>query len=218
MSSPVVLVLGAGPGLGTAVARRFGEEGYAVALVARDAARLEQLAETLQTDGITTGWAAVDLTDADALTAAVRRFHAHTGRVDVVVFNPSVFREADPLTLTAEQLLRDVALGTAALLTAVQALDPVLRPGGRIVATGSMAADRPWHRAASLGVQKAALRNLVRSLDATLAGRGVRAATLTVNGTLEPGTPFDPEHVAEALWQLTVREDEDWTSEVGFDG
>ena len=60
-----------------------------------------------------------------------------------------------------------------------------------------MAADQPWNEAASLGVQKAGLRNLVRSLDATLRDDGVRAVTLTVNGTLERGTAFDPDRVAE---------------------
>ena len=62
-----------------------------------------------------------------------------------------------------------------------------------MVATGSMAADQPWHEAASLGVQKAGLRNLVRSLDATLRDDGVRAVSVTVNGTLgtrhAPSTP-----------------------------
>jgi NAD(P)-dependent dehydrogenase (short-subunit alcohol dehydrogenase family) len=57
----------------------------------------------------------------------------------------------------------------------VQAIRPYLRLGSRVVVTGSVAADKPWKQAASLGVQKAGIRNLVHSLDATLAPHGIRA-------------------------------------------
>src|SRR5687768_5024527 len=101
------------------------------------------------------------------MTAAVGAMAEDLGRVDWLHFNPSAFRQKDPLSLTAEELLADVHLGVGALLTALHAVRPFLRAGGRVTATGSMAADKPWNEAASLGVQKAGLRNLVRSIDAT---------------------------------------------------
>ena len=64
------------------------------------------------------------------------------GRVDVLHFNPSAFRQEDPLHLSVPHLLEDVALGVGALLTAVQAVRPFLRSGSRVTATGSMAADK----------------------------------------------------------------------------
>jgi NAD(P)-dependent dehydrogenase (short-subunit alcohol dehydrogenase family) len=81
-----------------------------------------------------------------------------------------------------------------------------------------MAADRPWHEAASLGVQKAGLRNLVRSIDATLEPLGIRAVSVTVNGTLAPDTPFAPEHVADAVFAAAVQDPSAWRAEVSFDG
>jgi NAD(P)-dependent dehydrogenase (short-subunit alcohol dehydrogenase family) len=218
MSDPVLLVVGAGPGLGASVARRFGRDGYDVALLARNEERLTALGESLQSDGVTAGWTALDITDGDALTAAVRRLGSHAGHLDVLHFNPSAFTHKDPLALTPDELLEDVRLGVAPLLTLVQAARPFLRPGSRVVATGSMAADRPWHEAASLGVQKAGLRNLVRSLDATLRGEDVRAVTVTVNGTLERGTAFDPDRVADAIHDAVTRPAEDWEVEVAYDG
>ena len=89
--------------------------------------------------------------------------------------------------------------------------------GGRITATGSVAADKPWHEAASLGVQKAALRNLVRSLDRTVSPDGIRAVSVTVDGTLErddQSSPFHPRQVAGAIHAAAVRSDEEWTDEV----
>jgi NADP-dependent 3-hydroxy acid dehydrogenase YdfG len=218
MSDPVLLVVGAGPGLGASVARRFGGAGYDVALIARSPDRLATLGESLQAQGVTTGWTATDITDADALTAAVTRFGAHAGHLDVLHFNPSAFTRKDPLSLSVDELLDDVRLGMAPLLTLVQAARPFLRTGSRIVATGSLAADQPWHEAASLGVQKAGLRNLVRSVDATLRGQGVRAVTLTVAGTLERGTAFDPDRVADAIHDAVNQPEAQWQVEVTYGG
>jgi NAD(P)-dependent dehydrogenase (short-subunit alcohol dehydrogenase family) len=218
MDNKVLVVVGAGPGVGASVARRFGREGYDVALIARSGDALERLGTELQEAGVTAGWTAVDITDAEALTAAVERFGQHLGHIDALHFNPSRFRHSDPLHLTAAELLEDVHVGAAALLTAVRAARPAMPPGARITVTGSMAADHPWHEACSLGVQKAALRNLVLSLDRTLAPDGIRAMSLTVRGTLAPDTAFSPERVANAVYEASLTPDEEWRSEVPYEG
>jgi NADP-dependent 3-hydroxy acid dehydrogenase YdfG len=218
MDAKVLVVVGAGPGVGAALARRFAREGYAVALVARSASILEQLATELEQTGTTAAWAAVDITDEQALTAAIEGFAERFGHIDVLHFNPSVFRHADPLQLSADELLEDLRVGTGALLTAVQSARGAMGPGARVTVTGSMAADHPWHEACSLGVQKAALRNLVLSLDTALAPSGVRAASVTVRGTLAPGTAFSPDRVAEAIYAAGTTPEESWRAEVPYDG
>ena len=216
MSRPVIVVVGAGPGVGASVAQRFGRAGFDVALVARRADELEKLGTRLRSAGIKTGWTPVDITDEEALRAAVTRFGGFADRIDVLHYNPSAFRQKDPLSLGVQELLADVALGVGGLLTAVQAARPFMRAGARVTATGSMAADQPWHEAASLGVQKAALRNLVRSLDATLQPDGVRAVSVTVKGTLERGTRFDPDLVADAVFDAARQPEDGWSSEVPY--
>ena len=218
MGNPMIVVVGAGPGVGASVARQFGGNGYDVALVSRSEEALSSLGQTLQSEGITTGWSALDITDEDALRAAVERFAATAGRLDVLHFNPSAFTHKDPLALSVDDLLADVRLGVAPLLTLVQAARPFLQRGARIVATGSAAADRPWNEAASLGVQKAGLRNLIRSIDTTLATDGIRAVSVTVNGTLERGTAFDPDRVAEALYAAVHQPEDAWQVEVPYNG
>lgn len=218
MTPKVIVVVGAGPGVGSSVAWRFGRAGYDVALLARSADRLDALGVALQAAGITTGWAPVDITDAESLAGAVTRFGGHAGRIDVLHFNPSAYRPADPLHLTAAELLEDVGLGVGALLTAVQAARPFMSSGARVTVIGSMAADRPSPAAASLGVQKAALRNLVLSLDRTLAPDGIRAMSLTVNGMLDPDTAFSPDRVADAIYTAAMAADETWRAEVPYDG
>jgi NAD(P)-dependent dehydrogenase (short-subunit alcohol dehydrogenase family) len=218
MSKPLIVVVGAGPGVSGSVARRFADEGYDVALLGADQQALDDLVPDLEARGATVGHAVADVTDEQAARDAVRRFGEHAGRIDVLHFNPSAFREKDPLALTVDELLEDVALGVGALLTVVQAARPFLSAGGRVSVTGSMAADEPWEGAASLGVQKAGVRNLVRSLDKTLAPDGIRAVSVTVRGALSREGAFTPDRVAEAIWSAVTRDEHGWTSEVPYCG
>ena len=214
----VAVVIAAGPGVSGSLARRMAREGYDLALVGREEDALLTLAGELESLGAGVRHAVADVTDVPALTAAVAGMAEDLGHVDWLHFNPSAFRQKDPLSLTAEELLVDVHLGVGALLTALHAVHPFLRAGGRVTATGSMAADKPWNEAASLGVQKAGLRNLIRSIDTTVEPEGVRAVSLTVRGTLGTEGPFTPDRVADAIWDAAHQDESEWRTEVPYTG
>lgn len=214
---PVLVVLGAGPGLGLAVARRFAQEGYVAVLATRTRDSAEELAATLRAEGHTAEGVGVDLTDPDDVAAVVDGIGTRHGRIDVLHFNPSAWRETDVLQLTVPELLEDVTLGAGALLPAVQAAHRYFKLDGRVLVTGSAAADTPSKAAPSLGVQKAAVRNLVTSLDATLAPEH-RAVAVQVNGVLAREGPFSPPPIAEAMWQAVARPSSGWTPHVQYDG
>jgi NAD(P)-dependent dehydrogenase (short-subunit alcohol dehydrogenase family) len=218
VDNQVIVVVGAGQGIGASVARRFGRAGYDVALLARNQEHLEHLGGALQNEGITTGWTPLDVTDADALTQAIERFGGHLGSIQHLHFNPSAYTPQSPLELSAGQLLSDLHLGVASLLTAIQAARPFMHEGARVTATGGGSADRPSTAAASLGVQKAALRNLVTVLDGHLKPDGIRAMTLTVLGTVKEGTPFAPDLIADALFAAAKTPDEAWRTEIRYTG
>ncbi len=215
----MVVVVGAGPGIGASLARRYARASYDVGLIGRDEAALTQLGHELEADGATAGWCDADVTEPAALAAAIQRLGGHGGRIDVVHYNPSAYRGRDLMELTVGELLTDVALGVGGLLTAAQASRPFMGTGGRITATGSAAADRPAADAATLGVQKAGLRNLVRSLDRSLRPAGIRAVSVTVNGVLQPAdptSPFHPDRVAEALFAAAHQHETAWRAEVPY--
>ncbi len=218
MSRPAVVVIGAGPGVSGSLARLYADDGYDVGLVGIAQEQLAALAAELEARGVTAVPVVADITDDAAAREAVHDLGERFGRIDVLHFNPSAFREEDPLTLTVDHLLDDVRLGVGALLTALQAARPFMSEGGRVTATGSMAADQPWHRAASLGVQKAGLRNLVHSIDATLEPDGIRAVSVTVRGTLAKEGPFTPDRVAAALRAAARQDPAAWRTEVPYTG
>lgn len=207
-----VVVVGAGPGVSGSLARLYAAEGWSVGLVGNDEAVQADLAATLT--GVQVERRVADVSDPVAGRQAVADVAERLGRVDVLHVNPSAYREADPLHLTVDDLLADVRLGVGVLLTAVQAAHPWMGPGARVSATGSMAADEPNHVAASLGVQKAGLRNLVLSLDRTLQGEGMRAVSVTVRGALAKEGTFSPDSVAAAILAATRQDEAAWQAEV----
>lgn len=213
-----VLVAGAGPGVSGSLARIYAAEGARIGLLGVDEEALAQLSSEIAAAGGRAESAVVDLTDEAATHSVVAGLGEQYGGFDVVHFNPSAYREEDPLTLTPDALLTDVRLGVGALLTVVQAARPFLRAGARITVTGSMAADQPWHGAASLGVQKAGIRNLVRSVDATLKDDGIRAVSVTVRGLLAREGPFSPDNVAAALRAAIDQDESDWRTEIPYPG
>lgn len=215
---PQLLIVGAGPGISAATARRFGAQGHAVALIARREQPLAELGEQLRADGIEASWATAEAGDPASLTAAIDRFVARTGPVDVLLYNVSVGREVAAVDLRPEQLAADLAAGAVGLQTAVRAVLPGMRQrGGTVLVTGGGAADHPIATLPTLGVQKAAVRALAHVLGVALAPEGIHVATVTIRGFVGAGKQIEPDRVAELFAELvaeTAGPREDWRTVV----
>lgn len=218
MNVPAIVIVGAGPGVSASVARRFAREGFAVGLLGNEPTVVHALADELRAEGASTQTEIAEILDTSAASRAIVSLGEFFGRIDVLHFNPSAFRQKNPLTLTVPELLEDVAVGVGGLLTAVQAARAYMSSGARVTVTGSMAADSPWSEAASLGVQKAGVRNLVYCLDATLRPSGIRATSVTVQGSLATEGPFAPDRVADAIWAAAHQDDAEWQAETPYTG
>ena len=206
MTERFAIVVGAGPGIGAATARRLAAEGYGIGLVARSPERLDGLVAEVEAAGVPCTRAAADAGDEAGLGAAVRDLVEGAGGADVLLYNTSRYREAGASALTAAELLADLAVGAAGFLTAAHAVLPAMRSrgAGTILATGSGAADRPIAAATSLGVQKVALRHLAGALADDVRADGVHVATLTIHGFVRDGTPFAPDRVADVYAGLVA--------------
>src|ERR1700731_3767276 len=87
--SKTIAVFGVGPGMGRSVARRFGREGFQVALVARNQARLDAYTGELAENGIEAAGFAGHIADRDALPAMIEAIMARFGPIDVLEYAPS---------------------------------------------------------------------------------------------------------------------------------
>ncbi len=86
-----------------------------------------------------------------------------------------------------------------------------------ILFTGGGFADHPVPALATLSLGKAALRSAATILGAELAEDRIRVGSVTIAGAISPGTPFDPDRIAEAYWGI-VHTDGSWQSEFRFEG
>ena len=182
---------------GAALARRFAAAGYAVLGLAREPARHPALAGE-----------AVTLRAADAGDPAAVATALGGAEAEVLLYNAyrMTLAEGGPSALEPAALVADFKVNVVGALAAARAVLPaMLRRGrGSILFTGGGLAFDPtgWLPAASLAIGKAGLRNLAQSLHAELAPKGIHAGTVTVAGMIKPGTPFDPDRIAEAFWEL----------------
>ena len=214
-----LLVVGAGPGISAATARRLGADGYTVGLVARREEPLAALGRALRADGIRVEWRTAEAGAASSLGAAVESLIEAAGPVDVLLYNVSVGRQAAVPDLAPEDLLSDLADGAVGLQTAVRAVLPGMRErgSGTVLVTGGGAADRPIPSMASLGVQKAALRALAEVQARALAPEGIHVASVTVRGLVGEDQQIHPDRVAALYAELvaeTAGPPENWRTVV----
>jgi short-subunit dehydrogenase len=219
-TNKVMFLVGMGPGVSAAVARRFAREGYAIGAVARNAEKLEQQLSELRASGFKAVGASADAGDIGSLRAALGQLQDELGEASVLVYNAAGVTYQPLAAVSAERFAADLAVSVVGAFIAAQHVLPAMRArgAGTVLLTGGGFAFEPMPMMASLSVGKAAIRNLAFSLHADLKDSGVHAATVTICGTVAPGTPFDAERIAEAYWQLHVQPAGAFDRELQFRG
>jgi short-subunit dehydrogenase len=219
-ADPLAVVVGAGPGMGRAVAERFGREGFRIALLARRGERLTRITTALAKVGVRSVAVEADAGDPKDLRAALERVAGEHGDPQVLIYNAASAHAGRASTLDLAVLTESFMVNVSGLLTAAQTVLPAMRGHGRgtILATGSGASlDAPPEEAAT-AVGKAAGRTLLHALAKEVEIDGIHVALVTVMGSIAPGTPFTAGHIAEAFWVLHTEPSGAWSTEVLFTG
>lgn len=222
--SEVCLITGVGPGSGAALARRFAAEGYRVAMLARDAERLAQLAREIP------GSVAfpADVADLDALRAVLARVRDELGAPSVLLHNAVAGGFGTFESVTPEALEQRFRVNVTSLLVLAQELTPAMIAAGRgaIVVTGNTSAWRGKAAFAGFAPTKAAHRILAESLARTLGPKGVHVAYVVIDAVIDlpwtrqafPDRPDDffiqPSGIADAVHHLVQQQRSAWTFEL----
>jgi short-subunit dehydrogenase len=214
-----LLLVGAGPGLGMAVARRFANSGYRVTLVARSTDGLRDLAGNLADTGAQIDTIAADASDPEGLGARMAELYNESGAPGVIVYNAVMGAPDTLLSSSVEHLQTAYAVDVIGAIVVTQVAAPAMRAAGSgtIIVTGGGFADNPIPALATISLGKAALRSAATMLGADLAPDGIRVATLTIAGQIVAGTAFDPESIATRYWEI-VHSDGPWQAEFRFTG
>lgn len=215
-----ILVAGYGPGISTAVAEKFGAQGFKVAIVGRSAAKLGSGVEALRAKGVDAKSFTADLGDPPAVAAMVEEVRRAFGPISVLewtAYTPGSVA-GDLLTARPEEIHSLFDISVVGLLAAVQALLPDLKAekGAILVTNGSAGVAEPpmdalcveWGMM-GLGLSNAAKHKLVGMLAAKLAADGIFVTEVTVAGVIK-GTAFDNgqmpaiegSRIAAKYWEL----------------
>jgi short-subunit dehydrogenase len=214
-----LLLVGAGPGLGMAVARRFAVGGYRVTLVARSADRLGDLAASLTDTGVEIGTVEADASDPEALGTRMTELYSGRDAPGVIIYNAVMGAPDRLMNSTVAHLQEAYAVDVIGAIVVAQVAAPVMKAAGfgTIIVTGGGFADHPIPALATVSLGKAALRSAATMLGADLEPDGIRVATLTIAGQIVAGTAFDPEHIAQRYWDV-AQTDGPWQAEFRFTG
>ena len=219
----VCLVTGVGPGTGAAIVRRFAGD-YEVAMLARNAERLEEIAASTPHAHAFP----CDVADAEALEATVAAVGAQLGDPDVLVHNAVGGAFGEFMDIDTAVLEANFAVNAVALLRLAQLVAPAMveRGRGAIVCTGNTAAYRGKPTFAGFAPTKAAQRILAESLARSLGPKGIHVGYVAIDAVIDlawtrrrsPERPGDfyckPDDIAGEVWHLAHQPKSAWSFDV----
>jgi short-subunit dehydrogenase len=209
------LIVGAGSGLGAALARRFGREHFAVTLVGRSDMRLADIAGALRRLGIDVDTLTADASDPTRFRNTLEEL-ARRISPGIVTYNAALLEPDNLLTAASSHLLSAYAVNVLGAITAAQVFTPSMRlaRAGTFLATSG----EPGPAYATLSLGKAALRTAVTLMHHELKPHGVHASSITIGGAITAGGAFDPDRIAETYWSLHSAPAASWGAETRFSG
>ena len=199
-----IIIIGLGPKLGFAMAKKFGENGFAVGLISRNESALKEWATLLQEQGINVFYHTADAYYKDELEAAISALKKKMGIIDVLFYNAAGMKRKNLLSEETEDLVKDFRLNVAHVFHSVQyLLDDLIQTKGAVLLTGGGFSLNPNHEFGSLSLGKAGLRNLALQLNEALKEDDIYVGTLTINGHIqEESDLYSPSILANMFWEM----------------
>ena len=224
MPNPVAVVTGVGPGTGAAIARRFSQGGYAVAMLARSGDRLATLEREIERARAYP----CDVTDEAALDRTIETIRADLGTPKILVHNAVGGAFGNFLEIDPEVLNRNFQVNTMALLHLARRLAPAMVTAGEgaIITTGNTSALRGKARFAGFAPTKAAQRILAESIAREVGPKGVHVAYVMIDAVIDlawtrqmfsdaPDEFFiKPAAIAEEIWHVAHQDRCAWSFNV----
>ena len=204
---PVIAIVGAGPGLGAAVARKFGREGFSVALISRDQSKLDAMAAELESDGVTARGYAADVRVPAQLEDALTSAAAELGPISVLQYSPLPSRDylKPVLDLTPELALEALQFSALGLIRAVRTVLPPMREAraGSVILINGGTSVKARAGFAGTSVAFPAESAYGEMLHDALEAEGVRVSQLVIPGGIpQLELPNGIDDVAERIWGL----------------
>ncbi|WP_213813794.1 SDR family NAD(P)-dependent oxidoreductase [Glaciihabitans sp. dw_435] len=206
---PVIAIIGAGPGLGAAVARKFGREGFSIALISRNQSKLDLLASELTADGLTARGYSADVLIPAELEVALATAASELGTITVLQYSPLPSRDylKPVLELTPELAREALSFSALGLIHAVRAVLPAMQAdgSGSIILINGGTSVKARAGFAGTSVAFPAESAYGEMLHDALEDEGIRVSQLVIPGGIpQLQLPNGIDDVADRIWHLHV--------------
>jgi short-subunit dehydrogenase len=216
-ANQVILITGAGSGLGRQIARTLAAEGAAIVAVDLKAEPLESLAQELA--GVRYGWAIADVTDLAAIRQAVKKLEQEVGPIDRLIANAGIGRETSALNLDATDVEAMIRVNLIGVANSIDAVLPgmLARNSGHIVGISSLASYRGLPKMAGYCASKSGVNGLLEGFRIELRPRGIHVTIICPGWIRTPLTqdipvpqPFmmEVDDAARRIVEAIARKDE----------
>ena len=209
MRKRIIVVVGAGSGLGNHIAKKFGQNGFRVILMARREDKLKEYTAEMEQVGIEADYHIVDCADNGSIRTALEDVQRKYGVVDVLSYNTAVLKDGLPTQLAPEELASRYQVDVAGGLCAAQQVIPgqIEQGEGCILFTGGGFALYPVPQFTSVSVHKAALRTLAYTLHDELKDAGIYVGVVNIKGNIGSNEYYAPAQIAEVFYKLYKERD-----------
>jgi NADP-dependent 3-hydroxy acid dehydrogenase YdfG len=202
-----IAIVGAGPGLGAATARRFGAEGFDVAVISRHQERVDALAADLSSARVNARGYAASVRDPEALTSVLQRAADDLGPIEILQYSPVPQAEflRSVLDTTVADLTGAVEFSIYGPVTAVRHVLPGMRALGKgtVLFVNGGSGARPNPKVAGTSIAFAAEGAYASMLHTALTEENIHVSQLIIPGGITPGHPtHDPDVLADRLWAM----------------
>jgi len=184
----VIVITGAGAGLGRALARRFVADGESVVLLGRNAAKVEKAAAEIGAGALAIG---CDVASPDSVRAAFARVAERHPRIDVLINNAAVFEPFQIAEATDEQILNSVTINLAGPILCARAAIPLMGNGSHIINVSSESVGMLFPHLVMYQSSKAGLERFSQGLHHELEPKGIRVTTVRAGQMMEAGKTWD---------------------------
>lgn len=207
MEKKTVILIGAGPGLGNALAKEFASHDFRVVLVARNAGHLKNYESEFKSLGYEVYTQVADAAKPETLTQAIETATARLGTPDILIYNVGVTEPDNAREISNELLLERYQIDAASAYHCANlvATDEFAKKKGAILFTGGGFAKtfQPLLSLIPLCIDKAALNAMNILLHHKLAERGIFVGSVLVSGVITPGDDrYDPALIAKVYWRM----------------
>ncbi|MCR8632173.1 SDR family NAD(P)-dependent oxidoreductase [Paenibacillus radicis (ex Xue et al. 2023)] len=205
-----IAIVGAGPGIGMSIAKKFGKNGFRVALIARNEDKLSQLVIELEQLGIEAAAFQADILNKAQIVLTFAAIKEKYGFIDVLEYSPTpgIDTLANPLDITEENALFQFQFNVLGAISSVREVLPDMldKRSGALLFTTGRSAIHPVPMMGNIGIAMSGLRNYILNLNSELKDKGIYAGHLSIGIWMQPNSGVQ-DKIADIWYDMYTKRD-----------